>query len=195
MLNLWPDVNLAAPSSLLLFGPVMFFTLTCINLVLFIDILSYKVSEGPLVWFLSSLSIVSLRWTFITAVSCMCIFVRGSGSHIGRRVYTLFCHVYYPFSPPFSYVLMFFYFLLFLSISHLLPSMLHPFPLFSKFPNITSVHLIFVFSLSLIFSVTSYYSPHSSPSFPFPFLPSSSFPYFLPLFLDFHDRLLSSPPM
>lgn len=62
-------------------------------------------------------------------------------------------------------------------MSQLLPSMRSRFPLLfqiSQFP-------IFVFSHSLILSVTSYYSSHSSS----PFLPS-----LFPLFFDFSQQLL-----
>lgn len=108
-----------------------------------------------------------------------------------------FSPVYYPLTSPylyyspllwtFSYLLIFFVAVP-LFLPYIFPSMLYPFPLLSKLPNIPSIQPIFVFSHCLFFSVTSYYSAHSSPA-----LVPSSFPFSIPLFLDFYDSLYLLP--
>ncbi len=70
-----------------------------------------------------------------------------------------------------------------LHMPHLLPSMLY---CLLCFPNIPFIQLFLVYSLSLILSVTSHYSSHSSPSFYFPFPPLVFLPLLFSLFCDFY---------
>lgn len=67
-------------------------------------------------------------------------------SHIGLRIYTVFFPSvpFITLSHPLPLTL---FFLRVISLSYLLPSMLCPFPLLSKFPNIPSIHPNFVFLL------------------------------------------------